>query len=858
MRRRYTEVTQPVTGYPLDMAWYAVEPPTADVINLIANPSIEVNTTGYSAISGGTISRSIAAQQRGAYALRYGNAAVAQDGVYYTTTVSLVAGTLYSWGFDFWGNAGQNYEAYISSTAGLTPLSLRLNFPGNGYWTRQHMLYEETGTAARRLVVRKVGSNVDLQVLYLDGMLLVAGTGEYVYFDGDTLGLTPLEASFFWTGTSHGSTSIMRAHTRAGGILRKLSDYGLTIMAVLGAGLPNPTNTAIPLALPGGEQYQRTLATAHDFSLVGSLTADSFPELQRQHGDLEALFDVRRQAHSQPLLLQYEPVDGCGDSIGQRFQIECSFAGGLDGQWDNHYQEDLNLRFRVHLPYLARLDGADAATLASRTVISTAAAIVRRNQNGLWQGLGTGLNSSADVSLWLPDGRLLVGGAFTNAGGDANADFLAVYDPTSDTFSSLNATPLNAAVKALLLLPEGNVLVGGLFTNAGGFADADFLTKLTISTGAFSALNATPLSDEVDALALLPNNNVAVGGNFLNAGGDANADYLCKLTTSTGAYSAFTSSSSLNSVVYTLAVTKSGTLMIGGNFSAVFGQPFIAALRPPGYTVYQTLFTPANLLNNAVRTITPLTNGKMIVGGDFTNVLGVSDWDYLLLGTDSPTFSEIILFFNPESLIAGVNAPILTSSEGQPGVNYIGGDFTGAGGITVFDRLLQFSKNSILPIDLDLPGSPEVRHIIGRANGEIVVGFTTGSTGYTSGTTTVTNIGTANAFPIIVLQYAAAATVTAALYSIRNLTTGQVISFNLSLLPGETLTLDLRPGFKTITSSVRGNLISSVLPGSNLATFKLSPRSNVLNLFIDIAAAANVTSYAWWEPTYASLEGAIR
>jgi len=143
-----------------------------------------------------------------------------------------------------------------------------------------------------------------------------------------------------------------------------------------------------------------------------------------------------------------------------------------------------------------------------------------------------------------------------------------------------------------------------------------------------------------------------------------------------------------------------------------------------------------------------------------------------------------------------------------------------------------------------------------RPDGQIVIGYNASGTGYTSGTTELENSGSVNAFPVIVLSYSSAATDTAPLYSISNLTTQQTLAFSLGLVPGEIVTIDLRHGIKRISGNVRGDLTGTLVPGSPLTTFKLAPGLNVLNIFVDIAAAANVTAYAYWVPNYSSLEDA--
>lgn len=849
MPRTYYEPTESVGGYPLDAWWAVVEPPTADITNLVANPSVETNTTGYTA-SSSAIARVITEQRRGAYSLEVTPSAGTFNGVYYGT-VTTVAGGLFNWSFDFLGTGGKPYRAYWADTAG-TRVSSIVAFTGKGEWDRIQVPWIETSSTTRRLYVTKNGAAGGVLPFYIDGMLVpstVTNFDEYLYFDGDSLGYIPLQTDFYWTGTPHGSTSVMRAHTRAGGIVRPLAELGFSLLAMLGVGLPNPQNVTLALPLAGGEQYQRTLAVARSFDLVGTVTATSLADLQRKHRELERLLDVRRQPYPSPLTLLYHPVDECGVKRGEQGRIVCSLEGGLDGQRDNHYQENLDLRFRVHLPYISRLDGTEGAALDVRDEIADARYVVRRDTNKLWSDLQTGLNGTVHAALPMPDGRWLLGGEFTNAGGVADADYIAYYDPSSDSFSAVNATPLANIVNALVFLSDGNVLVGGLFTNAGGDANADFLCRLTVTTGVFSSLNATPLNLQVLALEMLPDYTVAVGGLFTNAGGDANADYLARLTLSTGAYSAF-NTTPLNAQVEVLE-ELGGYLYVGGDFTNAGGDAnsdyIVRLLVSTG--VFSSMSIAPGVLNAPVRALKATTAGLMI-GGDFTNVFGDTTWDYLAVfgGGTSRTYQKVF---------GGLSASVLAIAEPYPGQIWVGGAFLAVEGVTLSDGLFAFSGTTLLPIDYDhSAGGSTVNFISARANGELLMGTANGIA-YTSGTTVISNTGSADAFPVIVISYSASATAVAPLYSIRNLTTGQTISFNLSLLPGETLTIDLRSGKKTVTSSIRGDLSGLVLPGSPLQSFRLLPGSNRVNIFIDIASAANASAYAYWSPAYVSLDNLV-
>ena len=98
-----------------------------------------------------------------------------------------------------------------------------------------------------------------------------------------------------------------------------------------------------------------------------------------------------------------------------------------------------------------------------------------------------------------------------------------------------------------------------------------------------------------------------------------------------------------------------------------------------------------------------------------------------------------------------------------------------------------------------------------------------------NGVTLVSNEGTADTFPIITLVGEGA------VESLTNAATGQVITFDrLTIFPGETVTIDLRAGRKTVGSDVRGSLNYAVMQGSDISEWRLVVGENE----IDLAAQA--------------------
>lgn len=109
-------------------------------------------------------------------------------------------------------------------------------------------------------------------------------------------------------------------------------------------------------------------------------------------------------------------------------------------------------------------------------------------------------------------------------------------------------------------------------------------------------------------------------------------------------------------------------------------------------------------------------------------------------------------------------------------------------------------------------------------------------------TTVVTNTGDANAWPTITV------TGPGQILQIKNTTTSKTLALGFTLAAGEVVTFDLRPGYKTVTSSVNGNMMAYVPVPGDLATWYLAPGSNNIDTAIDNAGASASISFnaTWW------------
>lgn len=823
--RSHTELPPIVSGYALDNVDISFYQPQSGV-NLWTNPSAERATTGYTAV-GGSVAQSGDYQRWGAYSLEVTPSASLTSGVY-AGTVDLASGQLYFASVFGYFAAGAPYQIYFANTSG-TLLGTAYTFRGRGRWERVWVSYVETSTASRRIYITKNGS-ANITPFYLDG-LQVEVDRLTSYIDGDQRGFIKSQQAYYWTGTPHASTSIRVQATRSGGIEVKLADYGFTVLALVGLGLSGFTNIATPNVYVGGAQYERTSYTERTFDIVGVFQAETFGRLQQLRHELANVLRPSVGIITQPMVLRLQTLDECGRARGEPIEVVCVLEpSSLAGNWNNNYAEGVSLTFTTYLPYMAAMEGEAGGVLTYQDVADLAW-LFSRDASGIWTEI-QGLNGEVYAILPLDNNRILVGGNFTNAGAVADADYLAIYTYSTGAWTALNATPLNAVVRALAILPDGDtVLVGGSFINAIT-ADGDRLIYLTLSTGAYSVINATPLaSGQVNSIKVLQNGDALVGGTFLNAGG-ADGDFIFKLVGTV--YTPLNATPLSATTVRDIAVLPNGNAVIIGDFVNAGGDAF--ADRIAYITISSGAFSQLNASSLYITTPQTLAvglDGKLYIGG--ANSLG--SWS----GIDLPYVGLTSLNNDIDDILALPDGTIAMT-----------GQFTGVvGGISTYGMAV-WNGSTVVFSDVYFSGSSFGNALAYTPDGKFLVGMQISSnSGPTAFVNTLVNNGTADAFPTF--EFVGPGEV----YQLKNYTTGDVLYFNLTLNDGERATLTLGPGNISFTSTFRGNILKTILPGSSLATFRLTPGLNSVSAFIAGTTDSDTALTAHWKVCYLSADDAL-
>ena len=290
-----------------------------------------------------------------------------------------------------------------------------------------------------------------------------------------------------------------------------------------------------------------------------------------------------------------------------------------------------------------------------------------------------GFNGNVYTLALQPNNQLLAGGDFTmadgvprqrlarlNANGSLDAGFLL---PSS-------AMGADAQIQALAVQTDGRIVVGGFFSNFNSVVESR-ITRLNYDGSLDSTFNIGSGADNpVYALAQSPlDSKILVGGAFatisgvtFNGVGRLNSDGTPDNGFNTGGLGA-------NATVYALTIQTDGKIIIGGDFTAYNGVPVnrLARLNTDGSL--DTSFNVGTAASASVRAVTIQLDGKILIGGSFTNYNGVLLNCVARLNTDGSVDSG----FTPG---VGANDMVTSIATQTDGRIVLGGQFTRCNGVT--------------------------------------------------------------------------------------------------------------------------------------------------------------------------------
>lgn len=813
------------------MSYWGIVLPEATT-NYILNPSMAANvtddwTTGVAPAAArvtthrmfGLASMAITAAAAGTDAVTRTTAAYAlANGA--TATVSVYA---------YRATSTPTGGIYLRNDTGGTVEKASDTISQTGQWERLTATWtNDTGSPADIRLLLKNTTRDGASIIYFDGAQLEVKAYATTFCDGSQPGC-------YWNGLPNNGTSSRPASTREGGRVIDLADYAAYIENVgRGLGMPTMRHFTSPRALLPGAYFQRRQVDPQSLEMTVIGIGTSRNNLHSLRKDLIDAVKPDLVDGDPEFAVQYQ------GSLSTKLPVELKvrYDSGLEWNPPDGFTQYIPLRLIAYDPFWYE-QGNDAATVATESSLADSSYILQMDiATGVWSTVGDGaLNGTVRTLMVGASGYwLYAGGDFTTFGA-TTCNYIARMNRSTNAWSIMGTTGVDDVVRCLAQTADGYVYAGGDFTTAAG-TTVNRIGRWSGTAWAAIGTGTVGTNGAVYALKDSAYYYLLLGGAFTQAEG-ATANRIARWSGS--AFSTFGSGIG-DGTVYAIEGLDNSTLQfaVGGSFNT----------GTYDYGTYWTGSAFANLMaddfNQAIRAIVR------------SGVLNYYFGDFTANGTVLDAYS-VYSGWVTYSVAMGTGlsaAGHCAAVDPMTGDIYVGGAFTTAGGASA-PYMAKWNGSTWSGLNITLPGSPTVTAMAISPDGKkLYVGFDTSgtATGGTGSSTTVTNNGTATAYPVIKIKRAGGTSAT--LRYIRNATQNATIYSSYAIRDGETLIIDLKD--KTVTNDFDGqSVIGAVVErNSDFGRFGLLPGANSITTLVETAGSPTVTAWLEWRTTHWSADGA--
>jgi uncharacterized delta-60 repeat protein len=430
--------------------------------------------------------------------------------------------------------------------------------------------------------------------------------------------------------------------------------------------------------------------------------------------------------------------------------------------------------------------------------------------------IGDGFNDTVNTVQLQPDGKILVGGFFTQYSGVSSNLIIRLNTDGSVDTSFVIGDGFNDVVRTIELQPDGKILVGGAFTEYSGVSSNHIIRLNSDGSIDESFVIGYGFNDQVFKIILQSDGKILVGGRYNEYSG-VSSNFIIRLNTDGSVDNSFVIGTGFNQVVYTIALQSDGKILVGGEYNEYSGVSSNYIIRLNSDGSIDSSFDIGTGFNGSVSTIQIQTDGKILVGGGYNEYSGVSYGRIIRLNTDGSIDESFVVG-------DGFNDAVRTIELQPDGKILVGGDFTSYSGV---------SRNFI--IRLNTNGSIDTSFVIGDGFNSPVYTITLQSDEKILVGGSFTEYSGTNSNYIVRLventvNSSYRTTNQLCVYAISGLTyNGNLVfdAFNNQILDNSVLTLEIQPDGKVLAGGDFTNRIIRLFPdGSIDPTFNVGSGFN--------------------------------
>ena len=342
---------------------------------------------------------------------------------------------------------------------------------------------------------------------------------------------------------------------------------------------------------------------------------------------------------------------------------------------------------------------------------------------------GTGTSSTVNDIAVQPDGKYLVGGAFTTYNGTAASRIVRVNGDGTLDASFIIGTGPNTTVRTVSLQSDGKIIITGTFATVDGNARPG-IVRLNADGSIDTSFAAAPTGAAPQAIVIQTDGKIIVTGSFTSIGG-ASRNGIARLNADGTNDASFDPGTgilplSLNNV-QELAVQADGKIVLVGQFTGYNGNQVSGIARVDSDGSLDSTFDFYAARAGNVNAIQIQPDGKILVGGEFATanrLVRNSIVRFNADGTVDPTFMP----GTGATTSTGAFANVTTIRVQADGKIIIGGSFVNYNG-TAANRLARLNHDGTLDTTFNIGtgAASTVNVILIQPDGKILVGgnFTT-------------------------------------------------------------------------------------------------------------------------------------
>lgn len=340
------------------------------------------------------------------------------------------------------------------------------------------------------------------------------------------------------------------------------------------------------------------------------------------------------------------------------------------------------------------------------------------NPTDIGFGNGDGANDEIYVTSIQSDGKIIISGDFTVYNG-TTMNHIARLNTDGSLDETFNpGTGPNSNIQSISFQSDGKIVIGGWFTmyngtrrnriarlNSDGSLDATFNPGTSLILGANNDINTTFIQTD---------GKIVIGGNFTSYSGTA-INRIARLNVDGSLDASFNTGTGANGSVGNTSIQSDGKIIVSGGFTTYNGteRNNIARLNTDG-SLDETFYpgTGANFIGK----ISIQSDGKIVVSGGFTSFNGIERNRIARLNTDGSLDDT----FNPGT---GASDVVRTTSIQSDGKIVIGGNFTSYNGTTK-NRIARLNVDGSLDNTFNTGEGTDknIKTVSIQSDGKIIIG----------------------------------------------------------------------------------------------------------------------------------------